>query len=384
MPDKKDAPPKKKRARRSQRPFPASPFADSLGFARDIHAIGSGQPVKRLTLFDELGKSPESGASRQLITNAGRYELIKGGTQAESIELTELGRKCADEQVIARERIRAQINSAVLEIEPFSRVYKKFEGNKLPAQAVLQDAFREVDIADDYVSEAVDLFIVNLRFVGLLKTLSGAERIISVDMRLDDLPSANERMSHPSGGEQPRSNGSGTGTQIMTSGQAQYEATCFYIAPIGEEGSEARKHSDLFLGSFVEPAVEEFGLSVVRADAIDKPGIITRQIIEYVMRSRVVVADLSYHNPNVFYELALRHALKKPIVQIARAADKIPFDINQMRTILIDTSDIYTLLPKVDSYRSEISAQIRRSLEPDYNVDTPISTYFPDLQITFE
>ena len=97
----------------------------------------------------------------------------------------------------------------------------------------------------------------------------------------------------------------------------------------------------------------------------------------------MVIADLSYHNPNVFYELALRHAVKLPIVQIARLADRIPFDINQMRTIIIDTTDIYTLLPKVDSYRSEIAAQIRRALEKDYVVDTPVSIYFPNLQVTF-
>lgn len=198
-------------------------------------------------------------------------------------------------------------------------------------------------------------------------------------MHLDTLPtSAAKHENLTATDHDPSTRGS---TYLMTSEQAQFESTCFYIAPIGEEGSESRRHSDLFLGSFVEPAVEEFGLRVVRADAIDKPGIITRQIIDYVMKSRIVIADLSYHNPNVFYELALRHAMKLPIVQIARQADRIPFDINQMRTVLIDTTDIYTLLPKVDSYRAEIASQVRRALEKDYIVDTPISIYFPSLQI---
>lgn len=70
---------KVRRRPRQQRPFPAAVFEDSLNFARKVYAIGSGQPVKRLTLFDELGKSPESGASRQLIINSGRYGLTKGG-----------------------------------------------------------------------------------------------------------------------------------------------------------------------------------------------------------------------------------------------------------------------------------------------------------------
>lgn len=379
--NKSSKPPKRHRKRR-QRPFPAAPFEESLEFARRVFAISSGQPVKRLTLFDELQKSPESSASRQLIVNAGRYSLTKGGVQAETIELTELGRKCVDEQVSARESARAKITAAILEIEPFKAVYEQFEGNKLPAQSVIQDAFREVDVDEEYLSEAVDLLIVNLRLVGLLKTLSGAERIVSMDMHLDELPASAQTSSFGAKFGSDRSD-INPRNQIMRPEQAQFESTCFYIAPIGEEESEARRHSDLFLGSFVEPAVEEFGLNVIRADAIDKPGIITRQIIDYVMKSRVVIADLSYHNPNVFYELALRHAVKKPIVQIARTADKIPFDINQMRTILIDTTDIYTLLPKVELYRSEISAQIRRALEPDYIVDTPISIYFPNLQITF-
>ena len=367
-----------KRARR-QRPFPAAVFEEALAFAKEVFRVGSGQAVKRLTLFDEIGKSPESGASRQLITNSGRYGLTKGGKESEAIELTVEGRKCVDEQFPPREMARARVDLAVLQIEPFKQLYERLINNKLPAQSVLNDMFKDLDVSEEFISEAVETFIVNLRFVGLLKTLSGAERIVSLDMLLDELPSSTVHQRQHAAADAPVRQS----TQIITSDHAQFESTCFYIAPIGEDGSEARRHSDLFLGSFVEPAVEEFGLKVVRADAIDKPGIITRQIIDYVMRSRVVIADLSYHNPNVFYELALRHAVKLPIVQIARSADRVPFDINQMRTILIDTSDIYTLLPKVDSYRAEIASQVRRSLEKDHVVDTPISIYFPNLQITF-
>jgi hypothetical protein len=364
---------------RKQRPFPAALFEEALDFARKIFEIGSGQPVKRLTLFDQLGKSPESSGSRMLIINSGRYGLTKGGKDSEIIELTEEGRKAVDEQYPAREIARTRADLAIFKIDPFKQTYEKLINNKLPAHAVLSDGFKDLEVPQEFISEAVDTFIVNLRFVGLLKTLSGAERIISLDAMLDGLPASPVHSHFPPSREpsQPATN------QLIVGELAQFESTCFYIAPIGEEGSEARKHSDLFLGSFVEPAVEEFGLTVVRADAIDKPGIITRQIIDYVMRSRVVIADLSYHNPNVFYELALRHAVKLPIVQIARLADRIPFDINQMRTILIDTTDIYTLLPKVDSYRSEIGAQIRRALEKDYVVDTPVSIYFPNLQVSF-
>ncbi len=361
--------------RRSQRPFPASTFEEPLAFAKAIFQLGSGQPVKRLTLFDQLNKSPESGGSRQLIINSGRYGLTKGGVQADNIELTPEGLKVVDEHVSAREKARTQVDLAILRIDPFGRLFEKFVGNKLPAHAVLIDAAKDVGIDSEHAPEAIDTFVVNLRFVGLLKTLSGAERIISLEMLLDELPATPHSVATIV--QSPRQS-----TSAITSEHAQYESTCFYIAPIGDDGSDIRKHSDLFLGSFVEPALESFKLNVVRADAIDKPGIITRQIIDYIMRSRLVIADLSFHNPNVFYELALRHAIKLPVVQIIRAGDKIPFDVNQMRTIYIDTSDIYTLVPKIESYRAEIANQVRRALEADHVVDTPISTYFPDLKVT--
>ena len=363
------------RKKRSARSFPASTFEEPLEFAAAVFRIGSGQPVKRLTLFDQLGKSPESGGSRQLIINSGKYGLTRGGVQAENIELTPEGQKAVDEQVNARERARVRVELAISSIEPFQKLYEKFSGNKLPAHAVLIDAAKDAGIDPEHAAEAVDTFVVNLRFVGLLKTLSGAERITSVDMLLGDLPtSSSATASAPTA--------RAASTSIMTSEHAQFESTCFYIAPIGDEGSEPRKHSDLFLGSIVEPALEPFQLKVIRSDAIDKPGIITRQIIDYIMRSRLVIADLSFHNPNVFYELALRHAVKLPIVQLIRTVDRVPFDVNQMRTIQIDTTDIYSLVPRIDSYRAEVANQVRRALEADHIVDTPISTYFPNMTVT--
>ena len=163
----------------------------------------------------------------------------------------------------------------------------------------------------------------------------------------------------------------------------EWRSICFYITPIGSEGSEERQHCDLFLGSIIEPALEEFNLRVVRADKIEKPGMITRQIIEYILKSRLVIADLSFHNPNVFYELSLRHACRLPTVQVVRKSDRIPFDIDQFRTIQIDTSSIYTLVPRLESYRAAVASQIRMALDNPDLVDNPLSVYYPNLRVTF-
>lgn len=369
-----------KKRNRTVRNFPASTFSEALEFAKSVYQVGSGQNVRRLTLLDELGKSPTSSGARMAITNSSKYGLTKGSYNAEFIEITELGKKAVSDNVPARESARARIESAILSIPPFKGVYESFIDNKLPAKSVLIDKIREYDVADDAAEEAVDTLIVNMRDVGLLKTLSGAERIISVDMSMDELPSSSERTLKATTIEGAYQNkATPTAANIITSDKAAFETTAFYVSPIGAPGSDIRKHADLFSASIVEPALEQSKLRLVRADQIETPGIITRQILDYIINSRLVVADLSFHNPNVFYELAIRHIMRKPTVQIMRSSDKVPFDISQGRTIMIDDSDIYTLVPQIPVHISTIATQVRQALENPDAVDNPVSIYFPNL-----
>jgi hypothetical protein len=380
LPPKKQVKKSLKDKNRVQRPFPASSFEEALEFTKEIFLTGSGKPVRRLTLFDHLGKAPESGPSRQLIANANKYGLITGNSSSEHLSMTDKGAKAVNEELPQRERTEARVQLAILDIEPFNNLYEKFVGNKLPTRQVLIDNIKEDGVQADVAEEAVDTFIVNLRFTQLLQTLSGAERIVSLDHLLDSLPSIpiNVNVAAPSQ-ESVKSS-----EAIITLEQAGFDKTCFYIAPIGDDGSDFRKHSDLFLGSIVEPALDQLGLKVVRADAIDKPGFITRQIIDYLMKSKLVVADLSFHNPNVFYELAIRHAARLPVVQIIRKSDRIPFDLNQVRTIQIDDSDIYALVPRIETYRAEIANQVRQVLENPDLVDNPITTFYPGYRLKKE
>ncbi|MDQ0248696.1 hypothetical protein J2W22_000743 [Sphingomonas kyeonggiensis] len=85
--------PQKNKKSRIVRNFPASPFEEALTFAKSVLDFGAGATVRRVTLFNHLGKSPESSLSRQVITNANKYGLIKGGYQADILELTSEGKK---------------------------------------------------------------------------------------------------------------------------------------------------------------------------------------------------------------------------------------------------------------------------------------------------
>ena len=259
---------------------------------------------------------------------------------------------------------------------------------KVPSRQVMMDFLNELGLDNENQQKCVDLFLVNAKYIGLIKVLSGAERIISLEHLLEDGnildPEANqescEQSVWPRGSEKPTSgepsNSESKSALIITPiDDSDFEKTCFYISPIGDEGSEQRQHADLFMGSIIEPALDELGIKVVRADKIEAAGIITAQIIEYIVKSKIVVADLSFHNPNVFYELSLRHTLAKPIIHIIRKCDQIPFDINSFRTIVVDTSSIYTLVPQIDSYKTSVLAQARQLLENPEATDNPITAF---------
>ena len=58
------------------------------------------------------------------------------------------------------------------------------------------------------------------------------------------------------------------------------------------------------------------GYEVTRADKIAESGIINSQIIQRIVEDELLIADLTDMNANVFYELAIRHSIRKPFVQI--------------------------------------------------------------------
>ncbi|MCD6254697.1 MAG: hypothetical protein J7J44_00280 [Deltaproteobacteria bacterium] len=157
------------------------------------------------------------------------------------------------------------------------------------------------------------------------------------------------------------------------------EKVCFVIAPIGEPESDVRKRSDQVFRHIISPAVESLGYKPIRADHISEPGIITSQVIQYVVDSPLVVADLTGRNPNVFYELAIRHAIKKPLVQLIKKGEQIPFDVAGTRTIQFDIHD----LDSVEETKKELINQVKSIEEGKNEIDTPISVAL-DLKILKE
>jgi hypothetical protein len=98
--------------------------------------------------------------------------------------------------------------------------------------------------------------------------------------------------------------------------------TCFVISPIGEEGSPTRLRSDLTYDYIIKPVVIKYGYELNRADRMGKTGMISNHIIKQILDSDLVIADLTDYNPNVFYELAIRHITQKACIQMIKRGQK--------------------------------------------------------------
>lgn len=103
------------------------------------------------------------------------------------------------------------------------------------------------------------------------------------------------------------------------------------------------------------PALSDF--RVERADHDKTPGIVTEAIIEKIIEADLVVADLSGVNPNVMYELAVRHALGEPFVQMMEAGGDLPFDISSVNTVFF-RADLKGRQTAIDNLREAAEAAL--------------------------
>lgn len=156
--------------------------------------------------------------------------------------------------------------------------------------------------------------------------------------------------------------------------------TCFYIGPIGDEKSEMREWSDNILDYIVAPTVIDLGYDEpVRADKIPHGSSITFEIMRRLVQDDLVIADLTGGNPNVFYELAIRHVIKKPVVHLIRFGEKIPFDVKDIMVISVRVDNLSAAEKTRKSLRDVI-----RSMESDNTFVLPYIERIAELKNIFD
>jgi hypothetical protein len=107
---------------------------------------------------------------------------------------------------------------------------------------------------------------------------------------------------------------------------------CFVIMPFGS-------WFDYYYETVYVSAIKSTGLVPRRADDLYRPSAIVHDIWTLTQQAKIILADLSGKNPNVFYELGLAHALTKPAILITESMDDVPFDLRSLRVIVYDKNE---------------------------------------------
>jgi tetratricopeptide (TPR) repeat protein len=147
---------------------------------------------------------------------------------------------------------------------------------------------------------------------------------------------------------------------------------CFVIMPIGSE-EDYEKYKDIY-ECMIKETVTGAGLELqcVRADEVSKSGAIIKDIIKRLYEADVVIADLSGLNPNVCYELGVRHALKGGTIMIVDDIESIPFDLKPYRVV-----EYSTTLRGAYEFGQKLKAFLEAALDDPHGADNPVLDFLP-------
>lgn len=234
-------------------------------------------------------------------------------------------------QILRPQKVTDEIDGyreAILRAPILSDVYKHYRGENLPDDQFLKNTVVDIyKVPGEKFEEFKSVFLESLEKAQLLSKHGDKVRII--DFSTEEIPKEekSERIK-----------------KLERTARVSATDTCFVMQPFAAP-----------LGTYYEkiykPAIEKAGLTPVRADAdIFGTGKIMDQVWTGINAAKVLVAELTSRNPNVYYELGLAHALKKPVVLISSNEEDVPFDLHHIRVIYYDVTDPFwgtKLLEKV-------------------------------------
>jgi hypothetical protein len=352
--------------------LPRRSLEQAIEYSRVLRQIFAGKAVTVGELAKAMSTTKTSDNFRYGLWSAVAYGVVtaeEGPNKSRRYSLAETGRKIVAEN-IPGEAQEAKIK-AVLTPTILSKFFTDYNGNPIPPTDehfanVLEDRF---NVPRDRTKEAIEIIASNGKWAGILQAQGEGKPPI---VRLSGVPVS----------EQLTTGETGSVIDQGVTPATSWDKTCFYITPLGDDNTEERRHSNMMLKHLVRPAFDEHGFTVVRADEIAKTGIITQQIFEHLAKSRVCVADMSFRNPNAFYELGVRHAFLLPTIQLIHRIGKIPFDVSQGRTITVDTGDSYTVTDHLESARKTLSEYVKNLIAGNSgSEDNPVAIYLPGIRV---
>jgi hypothetical protein len=323
--------------------FPKNPLEEALNVAKALDDKFAGNPTKASDLVKAVGFNKEGDWRFQdLLRSSALYGLSSGSGTTATVKMEKLG-----EDILSpgsSEQRQKALLAAFRNVEDFKAVEDYYRGKKIPEdEFFVNTLIRQFHIPRDRVLLFSKVFLANLSFLKAFRvneikdTASGA---VTREQIVEAAVASGEKRDE---------------------GVREFLDTCFVMMPFGQ-------WNDIYYKEIYIPAIKEAGFEPVRGDEIFSSGSVVEQIWEQIEKAKVLLADLTGKNPNVFYELGLAHADRKPVVFTSGALDDVPFDLRHLRVIIYDFKEPNWNL----KLKANITAYLKSAkTEPEKSIPQP-------------
>ena len=296
--------------------FPKNSLESAITIPKAIEEKNAGNPMPAVDVARAVGfNQVNDWRFLDVLRSANQYGLVEGTGAAGTIHMTRLG------QDIVAPSSPTQRSDALLRafrtVKDFEAVEKHYGNKRIPEdEFFLNTLTRDFNIPRDRVEHFSKVFLDNLNYLRaftphVLK-VEPATVIVEGSVISTTPP---EKIPSPAVSQEPRIR--------------EFLDTCFVLMPFGS-------WFDRYYQEIYVPAIKEAGFEPIRADELFTTGSVMEQIWEQIEKAKLLLADLSGKNPNVFYELGLSHAARKPVVFTASDVEDVPFDLRHLRVIIYE------------------------------------------------
>lgn len=332
--------------------FPKHPLEEALRIAKAIEEKQAGNPIQADLLAKAVGfYQPNDWRFLDLLKAANMYGLVSGTGAAAVVSLEKIG-----QDVVAPsspEQRREALLKAFRNVDEFRKVEEFYKGKRIPEdEYFLNTLTRQFGIPRDRADKFAEVFAKDLQFL----------RSFDVASATDARPTSTEVGT-------PQEEGTLRTSRAPKEPRVrQFLDTCFVMMPFGQ-------WYDRYYQEIYVPAIKDAGFEPVRADELFSTGSVVEQIWEQIGKAKVLLAELTDKNANVFYELGLAHAARKPAVFTSGKLDDVPFDLRHLRVIVYEVREpqwAEKLKRHITDYLRNAAKDPARSIPHPFRAGAPI------------
>jgi hypothetical protein len=296
--------------------FPRYTLEESIRLIQGIEEKYAGNPTEAKLLPPLVGlKKVYDWRFTRLLISASQYGISTGTGTTATVELTSIGMDIVAPD--SPEKRKSALLKAFTSVDDFAKVMNFYKGKKIPEDEFFANTLTRIfEIPKERVSTFIKIFTENLKYIRAFQTGADGDKIIGV---MDE-------------SIKPRKEDEIAKKKEVDTTIREYLDTCFVLMPFGS------KFDTYYKGVFM-PAIKEAGFEPLRADDLFGSGMVIEQIWEQIKKAKVLLAELSGKNANVFYELGLAHAIGQPAVIVSSNIEDVPFDLRHLRVITYNVDD---------------------------------------------